>query len=136
MKLAVATSDEPWSLPDELCPDVYFTSGYGDAAAYTRNGRWESVLVRNGASCQVRGAPTTYAGVPVGVGSDGWPVTSPANCHVRLRYPAALSADICPSAPSAASPRLMDLTRGVVGHPGLAGGPHQISRMCPSLALM
>jgi serine/alanine adding enzyme len=39
MKLSVA----PWSLDDADCPDVYFTAGYGTAAASTKHGRWEAL---------------------------------------------------------------------------------------------
>lgn len=31
------------ALPDELCPDVYFTEGYGAAAALLRGGQWHCV---------------------------------------------------------------------------------------------
>jgi serine/alanine adding enzyme len=41
MKISVASLDTPWSLPDEQCPDVYHTAGYGMAAAFSRFGRWE-----------------------------------------------------------------------------------------------
>lgn len=43
MKISIASSESPWSLPDELCPDIYFTPGYGLAAASTRNGEWQCV---------------------------------------------------------------------------------------------
>lgn len=39
MKLSVA----PWTLDDADCPDVYFTAGYGMAAASTKHGRWEAL---------------------------------------------------------------------------------------------
>jgi hypothetical protein len=39
VKLSVA----PWTLDDADCPDVYFTAGYGMAAASTKRGRWEAL---------------------------------------------------------------------------------------------
>jgi hypothetical protein len=43
LKLSITSSDNPWALPDEQCPDIYFTSGYGAAAAISAGGRWEAV---------------------------------------------------------------------------------------------
>jgi len=39
--VSLAVVDASRALPDAACPDVYFTAGYGRAAALTRGGDWE-----------------------------------------------------------------------------------------------
>lgn len=41
--LDAASVIDSLALPDERCPDVYFTEGYGAAAALLRGGEWHSV---------------------------------------------------------------------------------------------
>jgi hypothetical protein len=47
VKLSVTNTDSPWALPDDQCPDVYFTRGYGEAAASAAGGVWEAVHCEN-----------------------------------------------------------------------------------------
>ena len=72
MKLSVAGADDPWSLPDEQCPDVYFTAGYGIAAAANRGGSWRSahwedrILLPYIVSDGDAASPYGYSGIHVG----------------------------------------------------------------------
>lgn len=75
MKLSVA----PWTLDDAACPDVYFTAGYGMAAAATKHGRWEALHVEDRlllpyVVTEIDGhldaaSPYGYAGIHVAPGS-------------------------------------------------------------------
>lgn len=76
MKLSVA----PWTLDDADCPDVYFTAGYGMAAAVAKHGRWEAlhvedrlllpyVVTETGDGHLDAASPYGYAGIHVAPGS-------------------------------------------------------------------
>lgn len=76
MKIEVAEPGSPWTLFDDRCPDVYFTAGYGTAAALGRRGRWQAlhstdavmvpyILSEAGGGALDAASPYGYSGIHV-----------------------------------------------------------------------